>query len=410
MIRTAIVLLILAMSGPFCPSSSGAMTLDEALAAALKQNPELQVLRLEAEAARGQLDKARLPLIANPTVEGFGSKKEAEEGTGRVTNYGVKLSQEFEVAGQRGIRIDVAQKNLVRIGLEIKDRERILGFEVKNSYSQALALRDKLALTEEVVRLREDLLDLTKAKYRAGDVSALEVNLAEVEASKAKSDLLLARQSYRDALLTLEGLMGSGTGNPSPVEGDLRPQATAVPAKEVLRKAISERPDINAAVTEAERTKQAEELVRREAIPNPSLGGFFNRDEFKSDIGMILSISIPLFDRKQAEKREAKARVEQARIRRTGVGLSVEREFEQAYTNLLSSLQHLLVYKEEIIAKSVENLDLLNLAFKEGKIGFFDVRLAQRDAMDLRFAHLDALLRAQQAINAMERTIGGSLK
>ena len=125
---------------------------------------------------------------------------------------------------------------------------------------------------------------------------------------------------------------------------------------------------------------------------------------------MILSISIPLFDRKQAEKREAKARAEQARIKRAGLGLTVEREFEQAYTNLASSLQHLSIYKEDIIAKSLENLGLLNLAFKEGKIGFFDVRLAQRDAMDLRFAYLEALLRAQQAINAMERTIGGSLR
>ena len=125
---------------------------------------------------------------------------------------------------------------------------------------------------------------------------------------------------------------------------------------------------------------------------------------------MILSVSIPLFHRKRAEKKEAMVRMQQSRIRRAGLGLSVEREFEQAYTNLISSLRHVSVYKKEIIAKSLENLVLLNLAFKEGKVSFFDVRLAQRDAVDLRFAYLDALLRAQQAIYAMERTIGGNLR
>ena len=76
----------------------------------------------------------------------------------------------------------------------------------------------------------------------------------------------------------------------------------------------------------------------------------------------------------------------------------------------MSSQEELSIYKKEILNKSLENLSLLNLAFKEGKIGFFDVRLAQRDAIDIQFSYLDALLRAQQAIYAMERTIGGKLK
>ena len=412
MIRLFVMLLMCGMAVVYSVPFSHATTLENAVAVALTQNPELQALRLESTAATGQLDKARLPFIANPILESFGSRKQRlpEEGSGSVTNYGVRLSQEFEVAGQRGIRIDVAQKNLARIGLEIRDRERILGYEVKNAYARALAFKEKAALTEEVVKLREDLLDLTKTKYQAGDVSALGVNLAEVEASKARSDLVAAEQDFREAVLALQGLMGGGTiGLPS-LEGQLMPEVQVVPDREALKKALSERPDVNAATTETERTKRAEELIRREAVPNPSLGGFYNRDELRSDVGMVLSISIPLFHRKQAEKKEAMVRMEQARIKRAGIGLLVEREFEQAYTNLISSLRHLSVYKKEIIAKSLENLVLLNLAFKEGKVSFFDVRLAQRDAVDLRFAYLDALLRAQQAIYAMERTIGGHIK
>lgn len=387
-------------------------TLDDALGAALARNPGLNALRLEEEVAQGQLQKAQLPFIANPILESSSSRKERspDEGSGKATNYGVKLSQEFEVAGQRSIRIDVAQKNLARIALEIRDRERVLAYEVKNAYAQTLAFKERVALTEEVVRLREDLLDLTKTKYQAGDVSALEVNLAEVEVSKARSDLLTVQQGYRDAMLALQGLMGAGTDGLPSVEGQLMPDVIAFPDKETLRNTLPERPDIKAATVEVDRSNRAAELVGREAVPNPSLGGFYNRDELKSDVGMTLSISIPLFDRKQGEKREARARMEQARIKRAGLGLSIEREFEQVYTNLVSSLRQLSVYKREIIAKSLENLGLLNLAFKEGKIGFFDVRLAQRDAVDLRFAYLDALLRAQQAIYAMEQTIGGNLK
>ncbi len=388
------------------------ISLDDAIKAALTRNPTLNALRLEEEVAQGQLQKARLPFPANPILEGMGSRKERlpEEGSGKVTNYGVKLSQEFEVAGQRGLRIDVAQKNLARITLEIKNSERILAYEVKNAYAAALALKERVTLAQEVVKLREDLLDLTKTKYQAGDVSALEVNLAEVEVSKAKKDLMAAERSFREAMLALQGLMGESPTGGLVIEGHLSPEAVVIPDREILRNALPERPDIRAAAAEVDRSGRAEQLARREAIPNPSLGGFYNRDELKNDTGLILSIAIPLFDRKQAEQKEAQARLGQARIRQTGLERTVDREFEQEYTNLVSSYRELSVYRKEIIVKSLENLELLNLAFKEGKISFFDVRLAQRDTIELRFGYLDSILRAQQAIYAIERTIGGNLK
>ena len=389
-----------------------ALTLEEAVTTALKENPDLRALRLEAETAKAQLDKAELPLISNPSVETYGSKKEKapEEGSGRVTNYGIKLSQEFEVAGQRGIRIDVANKNLSKVSLDIADRERVLRYEVKSAYARALAAKERTGLTEEVVRVREDLLNLTKTKYQAGDASALEVNLAEVEAGKARSDLVAARQALEEAILGLQATLGGGSDDLPSVEGQLSPDVTIVPDRGTLKAVISERPDIKAAAVDVEKSSRAAELVRREAIPNPSLGGFYNRDELRNEVGIILTISIPLFDTKQAEKREAQARLEQAKIRRAGLGLTIERELDETYKNLISTLNQLSLYKKEIIAKSIENLNLLNLAFKEGKISFFDVRLAQRDAIDVRFAYLDALLRAQLAINAMERTTGGSLQ
>ena len=389
-----------------------ALTLEEAVTTALKENPDLRALRLEAETAKAQLDKAELPLVSNPSLETYGSKKEKapEEGSGRVTNYGIKLSQEFEVAGQRGIRIHVANKNLSKVSLDIADRERVLRYEVKSAYARALAAKERTPLTEEVVRVREDLLNLTKTKYQAGDASALEVNLAEVEAGKARSDLVAARQALEEAILGLQATLGGGSDDLPSVEGQLSPDVTIVPDRGTLKAVISERPDIKAAAVDVEKSSRATELVRREAIPNPSLGGFYNRDELRNEVGIILTISIPLFDTKQAEKREAQARLEQAKIRRAGLGLTIERELDETYKNLVSTLNQLSLYKKEIIAKSIENLNLLNLAFKEGKISFFDVRLAQRDAIDVRFAYLDALLRAQLAINAMERTTGGSLQ
>jgi outer membrane protein, heavy metal efflux system len=389
------------------------MSIDAAVTAALSHNPELQTLRLEDETAQAQLEKSNLLLIANPVIEGAGSKKEKlpEEGSGRFTNYGIKLSQEFEIAGQRSVRIDVAKKNLERVSYEIRDRERTLVYDVKDAFIRALASKARAELAKEVVRLHDELLAFTKIKYQAGAVSGLEVTLAEVELSKVKRDLLSAGREARETVLTLQGVMGAGPGNGFSVEGQLSPETVSMPDKESLKeRAARLRPDIKATSLEVDKTKRALDLVKREAVPNVTLAGFFDRDEGKNEVGATLSVSIPLFDSKQAERKEAMVRASQARIRRTALEKTVEREIDEAYSNLTASLEELSLFKKEIISKSFENLDLLSLAYKEGKIGFFDVRVAQKETLEIQFAYLETMVRARRAVHAIERAMGGEMK
>jgi outer membrane protein TolC len=89
---------------------------------------------------------------------------------------------------------------------------------------------------------------------------------------------------------------------------------------------------------------------------------------------------------------------------------AVDREFEEAYNALTSSKKELSLFKKEILDKSLENLALLNLAYREGKIGFFDVRVAQKETVETQFAYLETLSRARRAVNILEKVTGGNSK
>ena len=182
-------------------SSVCSMTMDEAVDYALKNNPDLTAFSLEEEVTLSQGIKARLPLRANPTIESGVStkgKSPVEPGTKRFTDYGIKVSQEFEIAGQRSARIGIAEKDLGRIRHEIRNRERVLTAEVKDTFTRAIARKEKIALTREVIEIQGELLGYTRAKFQAGDVSSLQVNLAEVEFAKARREHLLAENEYRE--------------------------------------------------------------------------------------------------------------------------------------------------------------------------------------------------------------------
>lgn len=389
------------------------MTMDEAAQYAIKNNPELMAQRFEEGIARGQMEKASLLLKANPTLEGAVSKKErapGEEGN-NFTNYGFKLSQEFEVAGQRGARIDIAEKDISSVVLGIKDKERLLISEVKDSFGRVLALRKKNELAQEVVRLQEELLGFTKIKFQAGEVSGLDVNLAEVELSKAKRELLLASREYRETLSALKGLIGLNPDMTLSVEGDLPSAVTEVPDKEILKTmAFSERPDVRAVDLDVKKTEAVIDLINKEAVPNVTLAGFYDKDEQKNQVGLTITIPLPFFDRKQGEKIEGRTKAEQARIKVDGLKRTINREIEQAHAALESALEELLLFKKEILNKAAENLTLLNLAYREGKIGFFEVRLAQKETIEIQFSYIDSQLRIQTAINTIEKVTGGRLK
>ena len=398
---------LILFTAPLC-----AMTLEEAVDNALKNNPELLAFRLESGVPQGQLERAKLPLIFNPLLEGSMVKKGASSDPGAkgFTDYGVKLSQEFEIAGQRGVRIDVAQKGLSRTNQEIKNRERTLAYEVKGAFARALAGKKREELTREAVQLKEDLLGFTRIKFQAGQVSGLEVNLAEVEVSKTKRELLLATREYREARLSLQRVVGMRPDEAFSVQGGLSTDLPVLPDRESLKKlAATRRPDMKAASIEIARTTSAQRLVNRLALPNVTLAGFYDRDEERNTGGISLSVPFPFFDRKQAEKSEARVRAEQARLDYIGLEKNIDNEVEVTYNDFSSASEELSLFRQEILNKATGSLNLMKLAFKEGKIGYFDVRLAQKEIIDLQFAHLDALLRARLALYALESISGGTL-
>ena len=389
-----------------------AITLNEAVDLALRNNPDLQSVRLEKDAAQGRLDQAGLWLRSNPVVGGSRSHKDTVPGGAeKATNYGFSLSQEFEIAGQRGLRMAAATSGMEKAGQDICNAQRVLVAQVKDVFAQALAAKRKAVLADEAVRLQEQLFASAAVKLQAGEISQLEQNLAAVELGKARKERLRGESDLRKVLSDLQGLLGEPIRSDFSVEGELPAEAPAVPAKEQLWSlAISQRSDVLSASAEVAQARAAMKLAGRTAMPSFTVTGFYQQDDKLNETGVMVSFPLPLFDRKQADRKEAAAKAEQALIRRASLERAIERELEEAYEDFVAASEELSLFKQDVLEKALENLGLMNLAFQEGKFGFFEVRLAQKDTIDVQFAYLESQVQLQLALNALEKVTGGNLK
>jgi hypothetical protein len=90
----------------------GQQTVDfaTALNLARKNNPDWRAAEQEVEISRGESTQARLITPFNPVVEGQSGRRSIPR-EGKGADYGLGLSMEIEVAGQRGLRIAEAERN-----------------------------------------------------------------------------------------------------------------------------------------------------------------------------------------------------------------------------------------------------------------------------------------------------------
>ena len=375
-----------------------------ALELAQKNNPDWRAAEQELEIARGKLTTARLISPFNPVIEGqAGPRRVPGEQTG--TDYGVGVSMELEVAGQRGLRVTESERNLQRVEAGFQDFTRMFRGKLARAFYQAVAARERLALQRRIEELNRNLLDVTKVKFDAGDVSALEVNVAVVRYGQTRKETFDAEENVTQALLELRRLIGIQESLVP--EGRLESPVPLPAAAAVLERALASRPDLLARRYELQRAEAELALVRRQNFPNPTVGLSFYREASgdKTVLGGI-SIPFPIFNRRQGEIASLDARRLQIRSELAALEKEIRKEVDQAVSRWQTAQRNIELYQRDILEQTEENFRLLEAAYRERAIDLPRILIMGTDLVTARRSYLDALLSLREATISLEEISG----
>lgn len=394
------------------PAGGRPVSLDAILAYADEHAPTLRVARERLGLGDAAVVGARPLLPDNPTLSlGAGPRITA---AGTHTDLTASLSQRFEIAGERGLRIEAAERARERLSAELDEARWEVHRDVHAAFHRVLVARERLVAADRLLAFQERLVDITRRTLQAGDVSPLAVRVAEGELSQARVARIAAEQEHARSRLELGALAGWPTAHPPEPAGLLDEPRDPPEAPALTEAARRHQPRLRtlhaASVAAAARARAAD----RDAWPEPALGVQVTREgaagglEETVVLGTI-ALPIPLVQRNQDARATARAETRIAEAERAAFGSQLLSRIEQNRTGVIAAAARVRTYGREILPTFEENLRLLQRAFELGEIDILQVSVARERFLRIQTDALDAYTDYFQAVADLEATIGTDL-
>lgn len=386
-------------------------TAPQVISYALKHNGDINAFREEKgirEAAR-----TRSGLYPNPAFE-FDGSTGALTGSRPESTLSFGLSQEFLTAGRTGKRLQVVEHELDIYSFQLADRERLLVEELLTTFYGVLLADKRRELADRSIALNRNLLDIAGQRLAAGDIPELELNLVRVELARSEGKRIELQRESIVARSRLFTLMGMPYGETAGISGTFEASTGLAPLPELIPSALTRRPDVRALAAGRSKGNVEIALAQAEGIPNLTAGIAFIRDttageagrtEENYQIGLKLSVPIPLFDRNQAGIQEAHSRKSSAELRYQEARNSIEREIEAAYSQLHSADAVVALYSRDIIPQLEENLKLTQEAYRLGELGILSVIDEQKKFFEINDSYLSAQHSRRVALIRLETAV-----
>lgn len=405
------------------PANVRRITLKEAVATALKQQPDLSVARAQALAADQQHRQtlaAYLPSLTFgwTTSDTYASSPQTAGTGGSVANStsyaDLTISYTVLDSGKRLATEQSAKAVSRAAGFALESQRQIVIANATTYYYELLRRIALVAVQRASVEHAQSTLDLTQAQVQQGtqatkDVYQIRADLetAKVELLNAQNNLAVAQAQLKQAL----GMTDDADLDPVDIRTDERVSAEANDSLDALLNiAFKSRPDVLQAQQNLEREKANVRLSRASNGMTLSLTAGLSSvmvENQSNERTVNLTASFPLFDggASRAAIRQAEAIADQYAAQLASTKLAAKVDVETAFRTLQTARASVPAALTAQQAAQV-SFDAASEARKEGVGTVVDVITAQSQLVQAQTNYVQALYTLYTADVALERAIG----
>jgi outer membrane protein len=394
-----------AQNGPGVPTT---LTVKDAEALALKNNPQISVARLNALAAQQVTREARSNLwpSARIDVTGVDANPGSRITAGALNNPAVyqraaagttvsQLITDFGRTTNLAASANLAAKAENQNALATK--EQIL-LAVDQAFYNALQTQDVLTVAEQTVKDRQTIADQIGALYKSKLKSELDSSFANVNLAQAKLLLLDAQNNVNAAQAGLSAVLGfSSLQSFQLVEDTSALSALSENVDDLISVAFSTRPEILGLEFESESAERFRRAERDLLFPDIQALGVVGDTPVRNPIisswyGAVgVNIDIPVFNGFlfTARAKEAALRAQAAQEKLRDLRDRIARDVRTSWLNAKTAYERMAV-TQQLLDQANLALNLAQARYKLGLGSIVELSQAQLQQTQAQIANVGA--------------------
>lgn len=388
------------------------ITLDEAIQMALRHNHSLLAARTTIQ--QSEAEETTANLRPNPVLMGdaqflpiFQPSQFNSDYIDNTAQFDLGLSYLFERGKKRQHRLQAAKDQTAMTRSLVADSERSLTFNVASAFINVELAESTLALASQDLKSFQNTVDISEARYKAGDISEDDLLKIKLQLLQFQADVSAARLARVQGLSDLRQLLGyesvdanydvAGAFDYMPVKGNL---------DDFQAKALQTRPDLRAA-QQGVAAAQSQYALQK-AISKQDVTGqvSYTHLSYSNNISLFGQIPLPVFDRNQGEIARTGFAIAQAREQSQFTNGQVLTDVRDAFESVRSNDEILQIYRSGYLDEAKQSRDINEYSYRHGAASLLDFLDAERSYRSVELAYRQALASYLIAVEQLREAVG----
>ncbi len=305
-------------------------------------------------------------------------------------NTSVTLFQGNQINNQIGQDKLLANQSL----FNVEESKNNIKLSILEAYLQALYNKESIVVAENNLLASEKELERAKSRLDAGSIAMKDYTDAVSQSATNKYNVISAKNSYEQQILTLKQLLELGPFDTIEIEeiDENTNFVNLVPDKiEVYKQALENLPELHASKLDVMINEKDLDIAKGSYLPTLSLtgslgSGYTSIDytnfthqlnvNFNQKVG--LSLSIPIFNRNQtkAQVKRAEINIDKSKLQLASTEKEIFKKIETAWQNSVSAQEQLLVAESSRDAAQ-ESYKLAQKTYELGALSTTDLVVSQ---------------------------------
>lgn len=390
------------------------VTVNSLVQKALATHPELRYYESQIDVAEG--GKTKAGEIQNPELmTGVGNWRVRDLETHRVNNgptWAVQLTQTFEWPGRLALRKAIAQKDIELAQLGLEQFRVALAAKVRTTSWKLLAAQEKSRAAQEVAARFQSLADILLQRDPAGAAPRLEARIVQASALTLGAEATQARNELAEARFELNQLLGEKAEHPLELVME-KITLNPPPSLDALLAQARERNfDLRARILDVQQQGYEVRLAKHERWPSITVVPYVQRqynDTRETQVGIGVSIPLPLWNRNKGAIDAAKAKEVQAEVMLTAQMRQLERDVAAQASHYRLHVEELMKWPDDTLKGFRQAAAEADEHYRLGALPLATYTELQRQYIESTNAVLESQLGAVDARQQLEQLTGGRL-